>query len=63
MQSTDDRLRDAAPELLEALREAERVIRWAAQEAQGRVKTEIVGGWKYHADKVRSAIAKAEGRT
>lgn len=46
-------------DLLEALREAERVIRWAAQESEGRVKKEMVGGWRYHADKIRETIAKA----
>lgn len=56
------RLIAASPLLLEALREAERVIRHAAQEAAGRVKSEIVGGWLYHADKTRAAIAAAEGR-
>jgi hypothetical protein len=55
------RLIAAAPALLEALREAERVIRWAAQESAGRVKAEIIGGWLYHADKCRAAIAQAEG--
>lgn len=45
-------------DLLTALEEAERVIRWAAQEAAGRVKAEIVGGWIHHADKARAAIAK-----
>lgn len=49
----------AAPDLLEALEEAERVIRWAAQESKGKVKREIVGGWLHHADKARAAIAKA----
>jgi len=56
------RLISAAPDLLEALREAETVIRWAAQESAGRVKAEIVGGWIHHADNARAAIAKAEGR-
>jgi hypothetical protein len=49
----------AAPDLLEACKEAERVIRWAAQESQGRVKATIVGGWVHHADKLHAAIAKA----
>ena len=53
------RLIAAAPALLEALEEAERVIRWAAQEAAGRVKSGIVGGWLHHADKCAAAIAKA----
>ena len=50
----------AAPDLLAALEEAERVIRWAVQESAGRVKAEIVGGWKHHADKARAAIEKAK---
>jgi hypothetical protein len=53
----------AAPELLAALAEAEKVIRWAAQEADGRVKAEIVGGWIHHANRVRAAIEKATGLT
>ena len=51
----------AAPDLLAALKEAETVIRWAAQESAGRVKAEVVGGWIHHADKARAAVAKAEG--
>ena len=51
----------AAPELLEALAESERALRWAVQEATGRVKAEIVGGWAHHADRARAAIAKATG--
>ena len=47
------------PALLEALERAERVIRWAAQEAAGRVKSEIVGGWLHHADAARAAIKQA----
>lgn len=64
---TDDQRRTlgplfaAAPELLEALKEAERVIRWAAQEACGRVEKSIVGGWVHHADKISCTIARAEG--
>ncbi len=53
----------AAPELLEMLRESERVIRWAAQEAAGRVNRETVGGWLHHADKCSAVISKTEGRT
>ena len=52
----------AAPVLLAALQETERVIRWAAQESQGRVKSEIVGGWLHHAGKARAAIAAATAR-
>lgn len=45
--------------LLTALKEAETVIRWAAQEAAGRVKAEIVGGWLHHANRVlRAALAR-----
>jgi hypothetical protein len=56
------RLAAAAPEMLKALRDAEKAIRWAAQEATGRVKAEIVGGWLHHAEQVAAAIAKATGR-
>ena len=49
----------AAPELLEALDEAEKVIMWAAQEARGRVKAEIVNGWIDHAVKIKATINKA----
>lgn len=55
------RLIAAAPDLLAALEEAERALRWAAQESKGRVKAEIVGGWLHHADAARAAIAKARG--
>ena len=54
-------LLDAAPDLIAALEEAERALRWAAQESKGRVKAEIVGGWLHHADAARAAIAKARG--
>jgi hypothetical protein len=57
------RLIAAAPDLLAALVEAEAVIRWAAQEAKGRVKAEMVGGWLHHADSARAAIAKATGKS
>ena len=49
----------SAPELLEACIQAEKVLRWAAQESQGRVKSEIVGGWLHHADEIRGSINKA----
>lgn len=49
-----------APELLEALRDAEKTLRWAAQRATRRVNAEVVGGWLYHADKAHDVIAKAE---
>lgn len=52
----------AAPGLLDELREAANVIRWAAQESSGRVRAEVVGGCVYHATKIEAAIAKAEGR-
>ena len=57
----DRALRAAAPDLLASLEEAERVIRHAAQEAVGRVKKEIVGGWLHHANEARAAIEKAAG--
>ena len=53
------RLIAAAPTLLAVCVEAEATLRWAAQEANGKVKAEIVGGWLYHADKVQAAIAAA----
>lgn len=46
----------AAPELLAALRQAEAIIRHAAQESAGRVKAEIVGGWLFEASEIRSLI-------
>lgn len=52
----------AAPELLEELKEAEKVIRWAAQRSEGRVRADVVNGWLLHAKKIASVIAKAEGR-
>lgn len=52
----------SAPALLAALEEAERVLRWAVQEARGKVRKEIVGGWAHHANLARRAIASAEGR-
>jgi len=42
--------------LLSALQDAEKCLRWAAQEAKGKVKAEIVGGWSHHADKAGIAI-------
>ena len=50
------RLIAAAPELLDALEKAERVIRWAAQESDGKVQREIVGGWRHHAAQLRALI-------
>lgn len=47
--------------LVEALEEAERVIRFAVQESRGKVRAEIVGGWAHHANKARAALAKAKG--
>lgn len=52
----------AAPDLVEQLKWTENALRWAAQEARGRVKAEIVGGWLHHADKARAAIAEALGQ-
>ena len=49
-----------SPDMVESLEEAERVIRFAAQEARGRVKSEIVEGWVHHADKIASTIAKTK---
>lgn len=46
-------------ELVAALEEAWRVICWAAQESQGKVRKEIVGGWLDHAARINSRIAKA----
>jgi hypothetical protein len=46
----------SAPALRESLEEAERIIRWAAQEARGRVKAELVGGWLHHANKIRETL-------
>ena len=46
-------------ELLEALKEAYNVVIYAAQESTGRVKSEIVGGWIHHAQKMDKLIAKA----
>ena len=53
----------AAPELLEALKEARNVIRHAAQESAGRVHRELVGGWIHHANLLDDVIAKATGET
>jgi hypothetical protein len=53
----------AAPDLLNALEEAERVIRWAAQESRGRVERQIVEGWLYHANIISLHLAKAKGET
>ena len=50
------RLIASAPALRESLEEAERIIRWAAQEARGRVKAELVGGWLHHANKIRETL-------
>ena len=46
-------------ELVDMLEEAERVIRHAAQEAKGRVKEELIGGWIHHADKIQALVKKA----
>lgn len=55
------RLIAAAPRILAALRTAENALRYAAQESAGRVRSEIVGGWLYHADQCRAVIADAVG--
>ena len=47
--------------LVEALKEAETTLRWAVQEAKGKVKKEIVGGWAHHANKAKAALDAAEG--
>jgi hypothetical protein len=44
-----------------ALEAAERNLRWAAQEASGRVKAEIVGGWIHCAEQAKAVIAKKKG--
>jgi hypothetical protein len=53
------RLIAAAPELLAALQEAVMVLKWATQEAKGKVRAEIVGGWAHHAKKASAAITNA----
>lgn len=55
------RLIAAAPDLLAELQKAELALRYAAQESAGKVRKEIVGGWLYHANKAKAAIAKATG--
>ena len=46
--------------LLDALREAEKVIIYAAQESRGRVKAEIVNGWIHHSTLIAAAISDAK---
>ena len=53
------RLIAAAPELLAELQTAWNVICCAAQESQGKVRKEIVGGWLDHAARINAAINKA----
>ena len=48
----------AAPAMLDALKEAELVIRHAVQESKGKVRAEIVGGWNYHANKIQQVLAE-----
>lgn len=48
------------PEIVKALREAWNVICYAAQESQGRVKKEIVGGWIHHAAKIDGLLRITE---
>lgn len=57
----NQRLITVSPEMLTELQQAEKVIRHAAQESVRRVKAEIVGGWIYHANKIRDLIARAKG--
>ena len=38
---------------------AQAALRHAAQECEGRVKKEIVGGWLFHANQARDAINKS----
>ena len=52
---------EAAPDMLEELDMAAKTLMWAAQEARGRVKAEIVDGWIHHANKCNQVIAKARG--
>ena len=52
----DAQLLAAAPQLLDALKEARTVLKWAAQESKGKVKAEVVGGWIHHADKIENVI-------
>ena len=61
MVAANARLIAAAPELLAALGECERALRWAAQEAQGRVRAEIVVGWLHHAQSARALLARLDG--
>jgi len=56
-----DRLRTINADLQSALAESERTLRWAAQESDGKVRREIVGGWIHQADKARAALARARG--
>jgi hypothetical protein len=51
----------AAPVMLKELKNVELVLKHAVQECRGRVRKEVVGGWEYHADKVRELITEIEG--
>lgn len=42
---------------LAELRRARTVLRWAAQEGEGRVRRELVGGWAHHADEIGRFLA------
>ena len=53
----------AVPEMLKSLQEAWSVICYAAQEAEGRVKKEKVGGWIHHAAKINAVITKTTGES
>ena len=45
-------------ELLKTLETTVNCLKWAAQEARGRVDREKVGGWTYHANEATKTIAK-----
>jgi hypothetical protein len=53
----------AAPDMLAALREAWNVLCYAAQESEGKVRKEIVGGWIHHAAIINAIVVKAEGKS
>jgi hypothetical protein len=49
----------ALPDLLVALEQSYETLQWAAQEAKGKVKAEIVVGWLHHAEQAKAALVKA----
>jgi hypothetical protein len=55
-QKANAKLMASSPKLIEMLKEIEGTLRWAAQEAKGKVNKETVGGWLYHADKAKALI-------